>query len=156
MRSAPIALACLLMLALPAHAADHPSSTSRTIQVVSKTVSSKLVLDRAPKGLSMGDRVSAKSRLRNAVSQFGRPKNALVGYDVAVFTFISAARVRVKVTATLPGGTIRSAGTVTDLNQTLPVVGGTGNFAGARGTSEVRSLAPSGDPALNIYRLRLP
>ena len=155
MRYAALILGGVLLLALPAQAAHRTESKIRTIQLVSRTVSAKLVVDRAPKGLSKGDKISETSR-RNAVPQFGRPKDALVGSDVAVMTLISAVRTKITVTVTLPGGTIRTAGTVSDDRQKIPVVGGTGVFAGARGMSDVQSLSADDRLALNIYRLRFP
>lgn len=156
MRYAALILGGVLLLALPAQAAHRTESKIRTIQLVSRTVSAKLVVDRAPKGLSKGDKISETSSLRNAVPQFGRPKDALVGSDVAVMTLISAVRTKITVTVTLPGGTIRTAGTVSDDRQKIPVVGGTGVFAGARGMSDVQSLSADDRLALNIYRLRFP
>ena len=81
-----------------------------------------------------------------------------MGSDVGTLTVISVKppRVDLKATVKLPGGTIRAAGRITDLDQDIPVIGGTGDYANARGTTEIRSLHPSGNPALNVYRLRLP
>jgi hypothetical protein len=73
-----------------------------------------------------------------------------------VSTLISTARPKVVMTATLPAGTIRSRGTFSDFNQNLRVVGGTGAYAHARGTTTALGLEVDGDPALNVYRLRLP
>jgi len=39
---------------------------------------------------------------------------------------------------------------------TQPVVGGTGRFAGARGTAYIRNLNKSGRRAVNVYHLRIP
>ena len=78
--------------------------------------------------------------------------------DVGTLTVVSVhpPRVDLKVTVKLPGGTIRTAGRITDLDQDVLVIGGRDDFANARVTSEIRSLHPSGDPALNVYRRRLP
>jgi hypothetical protein len=149
-------LLSLVLIALPAQAAGRMASKTQTIRLVSKTVETKTLLDRAPKGPSAGDKIWAKSRLRNEVAQFGRAEGAVVGFDVAVTTLISAARTKFAVNASLPGGKIRSGGTVTDLNQNLRVTGGTGAFVGARGTITAVGLDLDGDPALNIYRLRFP
>jgi hypothetical protein len=68
--------------------------------------------------------------------------------------FETAAVAFVDVTATLPGGTMRARGQADfrrDSN-VIRVVGGTGAFAGAKGTVEEKAL-PSGQ-TLNIYRLR--
>lgn len=150
-----IALGALL-IALPATAADRTASRTQTITLVSTTVSVRALADKAPKGKpSKGDVLEEKSELRNAVAQFGRPKGALVGSDVAVATLLDTPRVRFTLTVKLPGGTIRAGGVIGMVGQRIPVVGGTGAFAGARGSSEVRRLDGQG-LALNIYRLRIP
>ena len=155
----------ILLLAVPAHAGHRSDSKTQTIRLISHTVSKKTLRDSPPKNeVNVGDKTWSKSILRNAVAQYGRRKGAVVGSDVGIITVTScsctgtvkSARGRVKITATLPGGTLRVAGTVTASFEGAPVVGGTGDFAGARGTLEVRSLEPDGDPALNVYRLRLP
>jgi hypothetical protein len=148
------------LLALPAQVAQSTDSATRTIRLVSLTVNSRLVVDRPPKGApSKGDVVREESILRNAVPQFGRPKGANVGSDVAIFTVTSARPVRmnVRVTVKLPGGTLRGRARIT--GTAIPgirIVGGTGIFAKARGTGTVRDASGSARGVLNIYRLQLP
>ena len=149
----------LLILALPAHAAQEAGTKAMTIRLVSTTTSFRLLVDRPPKGsLSKGDVQWAKSTLTNVVPQFGRPKDAVVGSDVATLTVGAPGQARLKGTAKLPGGTIRIAALVVSglAPARISIVGGTGAFASARGTVEVRSLNASGTRALNVYRLRLP
>jgi len=141
--------------AIPAQGAD---SKSMTIRLTSTTTAPEVVRDREPRNvLSAGDVLRARSTLRNAVAQFGRPKGAVVGGDVGVVTMVAPAEGNTKVTATLPGGTIRSSGKDTGgVNQPLGVTGGTGKFAGVRGLVEVRLLDLRTRRALNVYRLQLP
>ena len=143
------------LVALPAHAAG---SAAQTIRLVSTTVGLHTIVDRAPKGVpDKGDAVRAESVLHNAVRQFGRAKGAPVGSDVATYTVVSTqpTRMNVKLTVKLPGGTLRGrAHVVGNAVPVIRVVGGTRNFANARGTGTVRSGA--GGRALNIYRLQLP
>lgn len=153
----PILLSVTLV-ALPAHAEPSAGAKTQTIQLVSTAKGKPRVLrDRVPKGtLSPGDVFSESSTLRNAVAQFGRPKGAIVGSDVATYTLVSVSRADVKGTARLPGGTIRIAATLT--SQRIPsfrVIGGSGAFAHARGALELRESSAPGS-ALNIYHLRLP
>ena len=147
----------LLILALPAQAAHGTGTKAMTIQLVSTTTSFRLLVDRAPKGsLSKGDVQWARSTLSNVVPQFGRPRNAVVGSDVATLTVGAPGQARLRGTAKLPGGTLRITGLVSGLAPArISIVGGTGAFASARGTVEVRSLNASGTRALNVYRLRL-
>ena len=44
-------------------------------------------VDRPPKGDGRGDVLYIRNRLRNLVAQFGKPRDALVGYDNAIYTF---------------------------------------------------------------------
>ena len=132
--------------AIPAQGAD---SKAMTIRVTSIPTTLEVVKDREPsRVLSAGDVIRARSTLRNAARQFGRPTGAVVGRDVGLVTFMSSTEGAVKVTATLPGGTIRSTGRDTPVpNQTLRVVGGTEVRRGAwgprgAGTRSARSSCP--------------
>jgi hypothetical protein len=115
------------------------------------------VKDVPPTGASVGDSFTEASRLRNAVAQFGRPKGAVVGSDRATTTLISAQAVRMQGTVRLPGGTLTIRGRVTlrPGSASVPVTGGTGRFAGARGTVTAAAL-PDGRSAANVYRITLP
>ena len=141
--------------AIPAQGAD---SKSMTIRLTSATTAVEVLRDREPTNVvSAGDVLRARSTLRNAVAQFGRPKGAVVGRDVGVVTMVAAAEGNVKVIATLPGGTIRLSGRDTAVpNESLRVTGGTGKFAGALGVVAVRLLDVRIRRALNVYRLQLP
>lgn len=141
--------------AIPAQGAD---SRSMTIRLTSTTTALEVVRDREPTNvLSAGDVIRARSTLRNAVAQFARPKGTVVGRDVGVVTMVASAEGNTRVTATLPGGTVRSSGKDTGaLNESLRVTGGTGQFAGARGVVEVRLIDLRTRRALNVYRLQLP
>jgi hypothetical protein len=126
-----------------------------TIAVTSVSISVKPT-DVAPKGASKGDTVAYRDRLVNAKAQFGRAKGAAVGSDRGTMTFTSAHAARFSGVAVLPGGTIRLEGKVSALpNKTLviPVTGGTGRFAKAKGFVLV---GPGSKRALNTYALTLP
>jgi hypothetical protein len=113
-------------------------------------------VDRPPEGVeSKGDVLYVKAVLRNWSAQFHRPPNAVVGSDAWVFTALarrgwSFVTAKVK----LPDGTLRLQGRVhvSSYVRYVPVVGGTGRFANARGT--VRVQERSSLPSLNDYRLR--
>jgi hypothetical protein len=124
------------------------------IRVVSITTSYTTV-DVPPKKASAGDHDVFTSRLLNARAQFGKPRGAVVGSDRGTMLLTSATSARLMTVARLPGGTIVVSGPLTSAGGgavSIPVVEGTGQFAGARGT--VTILAPK-DPktAINIYRL---
>jgi hypothetical protein len=132
-------------------------ASSLSFRLVSVETSFRFV-DRAPKGmLNKGDAMYVKDELRNGwADQFGRPRNAVVGSDSWVRLGLAKPGwelVRVKVT--LPGGTLRLRA-LGQLSGTIVfrVVGGTGDFANARGTMKWQQRGNV--PNLNDYSLRLP
>ena len=132
-----------------------------TIRLIASAASSRYLVDHSPKGYpNKGDVVRETSTLRNAVAQFGRPKGAVVGSDVWITTIVIApfGKADVKAVTTVPGGTIRSVGTVTatQMTGTFRVVDGTGTYADARGTLRLRNTNSSGSRAMIVYRLQLP
>lgn len=149
----------MLAVALPAQAAPDGRAESLTIRLLSTTTDVRLQKDVAPKQTaSRGDVIWQRSILRNAVTQFGKPKGAVVGSDTGTITIVSATALDTKGVAKLPGGTVRFSGrTGSDAKiLTLSVTGGTGRYAGARGKLEVRSLDGTGARTSNVYRLTLP
>lgn len=129
------------------------------IRLVAETANFK-VTDKPPrsdKTPTKGDTVTGSDRLRNAVPQFGKAKGALVGRDQWRIVFVNATDADIRVTATLPGGTVSCRGRVdfTDRVNVIRVVGASGGFAGATGTCETRP-GPSSQTTLNVYRLSIP
>jgi hypothetical protein len=153
-----LALSLFLLLALPAQAVRQVDTGTLTIRLVSTETGSKVFTDLPPiKQNSKGDVIMVGSTLRNAVAQFGRPKGAVVGNDIAIFTIRSRTHADVIVESNLPGGWLRAAGrTRVGAKQTYPVTGGRGRFARARGTGESIAFGGSGTRRLKLYRLRLP
>jgi Dirigent-like protein len=143
--------------ALPAQGAREAGAVSMRFRLLSTPTGFRLV-DREPKGVeSKGDVLYVKAVLRNWSAQFHRPENAVVGSDSWVLTALaSPGWSLVKATVKLPGGTLRLQGRahVSSYVRFVPVVGGTGRFANARGTVRVQERASL--PSLNDYRLRLP
>jgi hypothetical protein len=135
-------------------------ATTGTHRLVIRLISKNSVVafdDKAPKNkLGPGDRIVTKSTLRNEVAQFGKPKGALVGRDWATATIVSNTAIDTHGYAVLPGGRILFAGRVRTAADpsAIPVTGGTGRFAHARGTASARDVA--GATAINVYRLMLP
>ena len=86
---------------------------------------------------------------------FGKPRGAVVGRDSEVGTLVSSQALVLTGVARLPGGTLRLKGkqTLNDLAFSIPVVGGTGRFASARGKRQVQVR---GATITNTYRLVLP
>jgi hypothetical protein len=132
-----------------------------TIRLTATAAGSRYLVDHAPKGYpNKGDVIRETATLRNAVAQFGRPKGALVGSDVWTTTIVIPpfGKIEVEDTTSVPGGTIRAVGTVavTQTRGTFRVVGGTGKYAGARGSIGMRNLNASGSRGLSVFRLQLP
>lgn len=129
------------------------TSGAKTIRLIS-IATSHSAKDVAPKGPSAGDTSTDSDRLVNAVAQLGKPKGAVVGKDSGVFTLTSSSAARFDGTARFLGDTLRVRGMVVAIPTggiRLPVVGGTGRFAGATGTLTVTGPRHS-TRALNVYR----
>jgi len=144
-----LVLLAVLAVAATARAAGGPA----TIRVWSIPTSNSLT-DVAPKGLSAGDTVRQRTRLVNAVRQFGKPAGAVVGYDESLIRLTSATRAVVDIVAHFPGGTVHAHGTVVigGSPSAIHVLSGTGAFTGVHGTTtEVDD--PNANRALNVYRL---
>jgi len=151
-----VAIAALVVAAAVGLPGQTRATPSVVIRLVSTTTSNRL-LDKAPRGASVGDKVFTTSRLANAVGQFGRAQGAVVGSDRGTLTIVAPRAVLADGTATLPGGTIRFHGRIAGQSaQTIPVVGGTGRFANARGTLTATPISRNGLKSSNVYRLRLP
>jgi Dirigent-like protein len=125
-----------------------------TIVVTSVALSAKPV-DVAPKGSSKGDTIEYRDRLLNAKPQFGRAKGAVVGSDHGTMTFTGAHTATFSGVAVLPGGTLELRGRVVSVGKSfaIPVSGGTGRFAKAKGYVLV---GPGAKRALNTYMLSVP
>lgn len=158
MRWLAVAVVGLGVLALPAQAADGSGNAAVTIRLLAVNGTLKVVTDKVPKNRpSKGDVVEERTTLKNAVRQFGKPKGAVVGSDVGRYIFTSATTASIKLTVKLPGGTLRCTSRVTATAETpLKVVGGTGAFAGARGTGAITPAPAALKGAYNTYRLQLP
>ena len=137
-----------------AHGSQHTQARTMTIRLISVTTGGAVITDKVPKNvLNPGDVFRVKSVLRNEVAQFGRAKGAVVGSDSGVYNVVSASTFRIKGAARFPGGSVLVEGLL-GAGRLVPVVGGTGAYAGARGTVKVSNL--SNTRSINTYRLQLP
>ena len=164
LRAAALAL-LPLALALPAAASNDAAAKSVTIRVL-VAPATKSITDVAPKTFratgdyTRGDTVKVTLTLRNYVRQFGKPKGARVGTSRLVATALSSQKVRGDIVTKFPAGTVHARGVGAlsiDEGSTppkVPIIGGTGIYAGATGFVEGRPLASGAH--LNIYRLQVP
>jgi hypothetical protein len=158
LRAAVLLAAASLVVALPAAAFDATSARPLTIRVYVKEVTQS-IKDVPPKTLvgfeyTKGDTIRGTEILRNAVRQFNKPKGANVGTDRYVILAVAYQKVRADFVARFPGGTVHAHGEGRPGSGKVPIVGGTGLYAGATGVAEGRHL-PNGKK-LNIYRLQVP
>ena len=150
----------LLPAARPAQGGQEPRLKFRLLSITTST-------------RFTGKKLYVRHELRNGFrGQFGRPQNAVVGSDAWVVTRLPPVERRVgnafvvtpggalvRANVRLPGGTLRLQGRVPGTSfvpQTggsVPVVGGTGRYAKARGTIRVRWRPTIAD--WNDYTLRL-
>lgn len=149
-----------LVMALPAAASDAATAKSFTIRVYVTQVTQS-IRDVPPKTLRLaheytkGDTIRGTEILRNAVRQFNKPKGANVGTDRYVIIAVAWQKVRVDFVIRFPGGTVHAHGEgKIGSKPKVPIVGGTGLYAGATGSIEGQHLA-NGEK-LNIYRLQIP
>ena len=146
-------------------AASAGARNDRTLTVTLKSVQfSSTGVDQPPQEIpagkfSPGDTLILRDNLFNRVAQLGRAAGAKIGTDRSTLTFVSPTAARVVGSAFFPGGSVTFKGHV-DASATgalsLTITGGTGKFAGARGT--VTEPASDSDPknATNVYHLILP
>ena len=158
LRAAVLLASAALLMALPAAASEGAGATSVTIRVYVKEVTQS-IKDVPPKTLigyeyTKGDTIRGTEILRNAVRQFNKPTGANVGSDRYVIFAVAYQKVRVDFVTRFPGGTVHAHGVGKPGSGKVPVVGGTGVYAGATGVAEGRHLANG--TKLNIYRLRIP
>jgi len=158
LRAAVLLVSAALVMALPAAASEAAGAESATIRVYVKEVTQS-IKDVPPKTLlgfecTKGDTIRGTEILRNAVRQFNKPTGANVGSDRYVIFAVAYQKVRVDFVTRFPGGTVHAHGVGKPGSGKVPVVGGTGRYAGATGVAEGRHLANG--KKLNIYRLRIP
>ena len=184
-RAAVLLAATSLVVALPAGSSDAAASKSVTIRVIEMPVTQSITRDVPPRTARLkgrftkGDTVSETAILQNVVPQFGWPKGATAGSLIRVIVALSPRAVRDESVATFLKGTVHVRGEsklvadhgvgfhhvfsepfVVGLREhrKLPIVGGTGVYAGATGVVESRYLYYTNVGAvwLNIYRLQVP
>ena len=159
MLKAAVSLAAVsLGMALPAAGSEAATARSFTIRVYVQEVTQSIT-DVPPKTLvgfeyTKGDTIRGTEILRNAVRQFNKPKGADVGTDRYVIFALALQKVSVDFVVKFPGGTVHAYGVGKPGSGTVPIVGGTGLYAGATGVAEGRHLANG--LKLNIYRLQVP
>jgi len=156
--AAALLASVLLVMALPAAASDTATAKLFTIRVY-VTEGAQSIKDVPPKTLvgfeyTKGDTIRGTEILRNAVRQFNKPKGADVGTDRYVIFALALQKVSVDFVVKFPGGTVHAHGVGKPGSGTVPIVGGTGLYAGATGVAEGRHLANG--LKLNIYRLQVP
>ena len=150
-----------LVVAVPAGSSDPWWPKPVTIRVYVTPVAGSITKDVPPHTtilgiFTKGDTVSLTAILRNVVPQFGKPKGWNVGTFSDVSIALSSQTVREDIVARFPGGTVHARGErKVTTHWKLPIVGGTGIYAGATGVVERLVLVTATDP-LRIYRLQVP
>lgn len=155
-----LTLAVLLAVSVSLAPIASPQSQDKklTIKILSRTQVA-IPHDLTPKGReNKGDWISYKALLLTVGPLFGKKhKNQPVGFEAGTQTYTNATDARVRGKSTFPGqGTIRFRGKMKELRNgmiSVPVVGGTGKFAGAKG---VLLIGPGQVQSVNTYRLRIP
>ena len=141
------------------------AATHRTLMVTLKSVQTySAAVDAPPKGMSSGrfsagDFIVIRDNLFNRAPQLGKPAGAKVGTDQSKLTFLSGTRASVVGSARLPGGTVSFKGRLSTSATgviSLAITGGTGKYAGARGTVTEPASDNDASNATNTYHVILP
>jgi hypothetical protein len=163
-RRLSLILAALLAVSLvPAASPGTKASRSADAKKMTITILSRTRIfiphDIAPKGTeNKGDWIRYKALLLTVGPLFGKKhKNLPVGFEAGTQTYLNKVDARIRGTSTFPGqGTIKFKGFMKSLKNgmiSVPVVGGTGKFAGATGVL----LIGAGDTeSVNTYHLNIP
>jgi len=126
-----------------------PKTKSMTLRFVWTESKERLAVDLPPKGkVNRGDVITARSILRNAVAQLGKPKGAVVGHEVATFDVVSPrkATIRIRLEASGRASTAPWHGPLT-------VSSGKGSFTGVSGTGTLRQFF---ERSTSVFRLQIP
>jgi hypothetical protein len=151
-------VATLVVLSCAAASAAGSAATPTTIKLFSVTVGVRVSATPQPPGLPRDkapyEELVIHDHLFNGVRQFGRPRFARVGSDAETELRYRSGRRWVAVITHLPGGTIYVHGNLSRIGRyaVAKVTGGTGRYAGVRGTLAVLDL-PDRGLAANVYRL---
>src|SRR5829696_5911223 len=129
-----VAVAVLVMVAGPGAFAAERADTLRLVA----TLSSRQSVDVGGAGRSPGDLVVELSGLRRAADQTDVAVGGPVGANTVATTRLAGNVGNVVSTAVVPGGTITAGGVST--GRQLAVLGGTGDYANARGSLVVKRL----------------
>jgi hypothetical protein len=154
-----LVLVLTLAGAVAVSAANGAHRSTVVIRVKSVQTFGRVVHDEPPVTLSKGDVIVERDKLYNAARQFGKPVGALVGTDQAKITLLAGNTATLSGSASLPDGTLSFKATVHLISAgstPIPIVGGTGRYAHARGSVTESSAAAGGNTALNTYKLTTP
>jgi hypothetical protein len=134
---------CVAVAAVPV-ASQAASGQSLVLAFVATDVGRQVTHDVGPKGWSTGDTYGGHMKLINRVPQLGQPTRAKVGSEYLVLHSTGSRSGTVRGAAALPDGSIIVRGRFT-LGRAgdglfFPIAGGTGRFAGARGTLYINDM----------------
>jgi hypothetical protein len=150
---------CLAVAAVPVASQGAAARQRFALRFMATDVVKNVEHDVAPKGFSVGDTAWSRMSLFNRSAQLGEPAGARVGAESLVIRVTGPRSGTVRGVASLRGGSliVRGGFKVGSPGSGLffPIAGGTGRFAGAKGTLYINGMiSPSSE--LHTYRLSLP
>lgn len=150
---------CLAVAAVPVTSQGAAARQRFALRFIAKDLVKNVEHDVAPKGLSVGDTAWSRMALFNRFAQLGEPVGARVGAESLVIRMTGSRSGTVRGVASLRGGSLilRRGFKLGSPGSGLffPIAGGTGRFAGARGTLYVNAMiSPSSE--LSTYLFSLP
>jgi hypothetical protein len=146
------ALAVAVALVPAAQGATH------LIVVLTSLNTIQQVHDNPPMGKgNKGDSIDFKDLLVTTKAALGHKKNHKIAWDAGTVIYVTGSVQKILVRVTFPGlGTITYEGVLKSLkggNSSVPIVAGTGQFKGARGTV---IIGPGDVKSLNTFDLTVP
>jgi hypothetical protein len=145
--------------AVAVSSANGAQSSTIVIRVKSVQTFGHVVHNVPPASLSKGDVIVERDKLYNVARQFGKPVGALIGTDQATITLLAGNLATLTGSAVFPDGTVRFKATVHVLAAgpaPIPIVGGTGRYAHARGSVTESNATGGTTTALNTYKIITP
>jgi hypothetical protein len=150
---------CALVVVVPVASGGQAASRQVVVRFVAVNIVENIEHDVSPKGWSAGDWFRSRMNLFNLVPQFGRPASARVGTESLTVRGTGPRSGFVRGRTYIPGGSVIVKGSfrlrANGAGFLWPVAGGTGRFAGAKGTLYINyQISPGSE--IHVYRLSLP
>ncbi len=150
--------AVAVLVVVPVASGGQAARRQVVVRFLAVNIVENVTHDVSPKGWSRGDWFRSRMNLFNLALQFGRPASARVGTESLTVRSTGRRTGFVRGRTYLPGGSVIVKGRfrvgANGSGFRFPVAGGTGRYAGAKGTLYINYQISHGSE-IHIYRLSL-